>query len=102
VQQSLNLVLKECARMARPMPSPGSKLLFPSLYRGITTMLLCSFASPRSRPEKIERWIDYLQMLGERHGHDPESARLIEQLLAKARSWGSESYQQVSAESVPH
>lgn len=50
-------------------------------------MLLCTFASPRSAPDQIQRWIAYLEKLRERHQEDPEAVRLVEALLERARSW---------------
>jgi hypothetical protein len=51
------------------------------------SVLLCSFASHRSSPEKIQRWIAHLEAKLESHWDDPDAARVIHALLTKARRW---------------
>jgi hypothetical protein len=63
----------------------------------IPNVLLCSFASHRSSPAKIQRWIAYLEALGERYRDEPEATEVIEHVLARARSWQTEVYTGVSA-----
>lgn len=51
------------------------------------TMLLCTFASQRSSPEKIRRWIAHLEEKRSQHQDDPEAVRTIEHLIRKAQRW---------------
>jgi hypothetical protein len=51
------------------------------------SVLFCSFASQRSRPEKIRQWIDYLRDNQQRHRDDPDAVRLFESLLVTAQGW---------------
>lgn len=51
------------------------------------SFLLCSYASERSRPEKIQAWISELVRLRAEHGQVPERAEAIDKLLTKAQSW---------------
>jgi hypothetical protein len=48
--------------------------------------LICKFASVRSRPEKIERWINYLEELEKSHA-DPQQHESIMRLKSQALSW---------------
>ena len=50
-------------------------------------VLFCTFASPRSRPEKIHRWIAYLQENQQRHHDEPEAVDLFESLRTTAERW---------------
>lgn len=50
-------------------------------------VLLCTFASQRSTPEKIRRWIDHLEEKRRKHHDDPEAMKTIEHLLHKAQRW---------------
>ena len=52
-----------------------------------TLMLICKFASHRSRPEKIQGWISYLEELSEKHESDSEARRTLDHLLDEARGW---------------
>ena len=49
--------------------------------------LICTYASERSHPEKIRRWIADLEQMRRAHGQDPDRAETIDFLLARARSW---------------
>jgi len=49
--------------------------------------LVCTYASERSRPEKIEAWISELLGLREEHREYPDRVETIEVLLEKARGW---------------
>jgi hypothetical protein len=51
--------------------------------------ILCSFASPRSRPEKIEEWISHLEALRAQHVAYPDRVQTIDRLLSRARQWRS-------------
>jgi hypothetical protein len=51
------------------------------------SILLCSYASERSRPEKIERWIRDLVRYREAWSADPLKRETAEILLRKAESW---------------
>jgi hypothetical protein len=51
-------------------------------------MLICKFASPQSRAEKIRDWIAYLEDLSRKHESDSEAKRTVSQLLEEARMWG--------------
>ena len=50
-------------------------------------MLICKFASPASRPEKIRDWISYLEDRAAKCDGDAEALRLLERLLDEARVW---------------
>ena len=50
-------------------------------------MLICKFATPRSRPEKIRDWISYLEDLARRCESDADSRQTLELLLNEARTW---------------
>lgn len=50
-------------------------------------LLLCSYASERSRPDKIEAWISELSRYRELHKDDPERLESIEILLNRAHGW---------------
>ncbi|MQA90959.1 MAG: hypothetical protein GEU90_12090 [Gemmatimonas sp.] len=49
--------------------------------------LLCSYASERSRPEKIEAWISELVGLREVHRNYPDRVETIDLFLERARGW---------------
>ena len=49
--------------------------------------LICTFASRRSRPEKIRRWIEYLDQLQQVHADSAERLLTISILRSKAQSW---------------
>jgi hypothetical protein len=51
------------------------------------SLLLCSYASERSNPEKIDRWITELTRHRETQLRDPKQLETVEILLRKARSW---------------
>jgi hypothetical protein len=51
------------------------------------SLLICKFASPRSKPEKIQRWIAYLDRVQERALPDASQLELVHQLRSEARSW---------------
>ncbi len=53
------------------------------------SLLLCSYASERSHPEKIDRWIDELTRYRDTQPRDPKQLETVEILLRKARSWSS-------------
>jgi hypothetical protein len=51
------------------------------------SLLLCSYASERSHPEKIDRWITELTRYRETQPRDAKQRETVEILLRKARSW---------------
>lgn len=53
------------------------------------TQLLCSYASERSHPDKIDRWISELVCYREACAADPKQAEIVDILLRKARSWSA-------------
>jgi hypothetical protein len=54
-------------------------------------MLICKFASHRSRPDKIRDWINYLEALKGRHENDSNARSTLKNLLDEARTWTAES-----------
>ena len=54
------------------------------------SVLLCRFASPRSAPDRIRRWITYLEEKRAVHADDVDDLQLIEGLLSTAREWANE------------
>jgi hypothetical protein len=75
--------------MARGLPRLMIFGNMPSPVPNTATMsfLICSFASPRSRTEKIQRWIAYLDELEQFHSHDAERVQTIGSLRSRAYSW---------------
>lgn len=65
-------------------------------------MLLCIFASPRSSPAQIDRLIRYLEEKRERHRDDPDSAQLLEGLLARAHQWIAPPDREYRPDRAPH
>ena len=51
------------------------------------SFLLCTFASARSQPERIHRFIAYLEKLRHTHGDHPDRVQTIEHLLKRAHQW---------------
>jgi hypothetical protein len=51
------------------------------------SVLLCSYASENSPPEKIDRWISELLDYREAAPLDPKQVETVDLLLRKARSW---------------
>jgi hypothetical protein len=49
--------------------------------------LICTYASERSQPEKIQRWISDLLEMREECGDDPVRTAMIDLLLGRARGW---------------
>jgi hypothetical protein len=49
--------------------------------------LICTFASPRSRQEKIHEWLRYLDELERLHGSHPDRLHTIHMLRARATGW---------------
>jgi len=49
--------------------------------------LICTFASERSRPEKIRRWIAYLDEMQSVHRDSPDRLQAITILRSRAASW---------------
>ena len=49
--------------------------------------LICVFASPKSRREKIQEWLEYLDGLERLHGSYPDRLDTIHTLRARAISW---------------
>lgn len=52
-------------------------------------VLVCSFASERTDPEKLERYISYLAEMRDRNRDDPLQTEAIDVLLRRAQSWMS-------------
>ena len=52
--------------------------------------LICTFASPRSREEKIHEWLQYLDDLERLHGNHPDRLHTIHTLRARATGWLNE------------
>ncbi|HEV2129795.1 MAG TPA: hypothetical protein VGR27_01750 [Longimicrobiaceae bacterium] len=50
-------------------------------------VLICRPVSPRSKPEKILRWIAQLEDMRNKHAHDPQAVATIEHCLSQARNW---------------
>lgn len=50
-------------------------------------ILICSFASPRSRPEKIRRWIAYLDEMGRAQADSRDRLQTISILRSRALGW---------------
>jgi hypothetical protein len=59
--------------------------------------LICSFASGRSRPARIQRWIDHLETLARRAEGDEEFQETVRILLDRAYSWLPEAPRRVNA-----
>jgi hypothetical protein len=51
------------------------------------SLLLCSYASESSQPEKIDRWISELLNYREACPLDSKQVETVDLLLRKARSW---------------
>jgi hypothetical protein len=51
------------------------------------SLLLCSYASENSPPEKIDRWISDLINVREACPADSKQVETVDLLLRKARSW---------------
>ncbi len=49
--------------------------------------LICTFASKRSEPEKISRWIAHLDELERVHGDHSDRVHTIGVLRSRAMSW---------------
>jgi hypothetical protein len=49
--------------------------------------LICTFASERSRPEKIRRWIAYLDELQHAHRDSVDRRHAIAILRSRASGW---------------
>lgn len=50
-------------------------------------MLFCKFASPRSTPGRIQRWVEYLTDLEQRNAEDPNAVQTLRNLRYEAFSW---------------
>jgi hypothetical protein len=54
------------------------------------SVLLCSYASENSPPEKIERWISELLDYRRAAPLDPKQVETVDLLLSKALSWNTQ------------
>ena len=50
-------------------------------------MLFCKFASPRSAPGRIRRWVEYLGELEQRNAQDATAVQTLRNLRDEAFSW---------------
>lgn len=50
-------------------------------------MLFCKFASPRSTPGRIHRWVEYLADLEQRNANDLNAVQTLRNLRVEAFSW---------------
>lgn len=50
-------------------------------------MLFCKFASPRSTPKRIQRWVEYLTELEKRNADDQTAVQTLRNLRSEAFSW---------------
>lgn len=50
-------------------------------------MLYCKFASPRSAPGRIRRWVEYLSELEMRNANDDIAVQTLRSLRSEAFSW---------------
>jgi hypothetical protein len=50
-------------------------------------MLFCKFASPRSTPNRIHRWVEYLTELERRNADDLNAVQTLRNLRHEAFSW---------------
>jgi len=51
-------------------------------------MLICKFASPRSGPARIRRYLEYLEGMRADPRAAGEIAATLDRLIEQARSWG--------------
>ena len=58
------------------------------------SFLICTFASKRSEPEKIHRWIAHLDQLERVHGGYADRVQTISTLRSRAMSWLNDSLDQ--------
>lgn len=50
-------------------------------------MLFCKFASSRSAPGRIHRWVEYLTELEKRNANDQKAVQTLQSLRSEAFSW---------------
>lgn len=49
--------------------------------------LICQFASPRSKPERIQSWICYLERMFDQYPEEAAFREMVEGLRRRAETW---------------